>query len=69
VCSARRDREDAGPRCHSLALATTRAYQPAQDVVTDLMGCNRCTAPILMLIHAQPGHNLEDYARDMLSFV
>jgi hypothetical protein len=46
-------------------LATAPVYQPARDVAVHVMGCNHCTKPILMLIHAQPGHNLEDYARDM----
>ena len=46
-------------------LATASVYQPARDVAVHVMGCNSCTKPILMLIHAQPGHTLEDDARDM----
>jgi hypothetical protein len=46
-------------------LVTAPVYQPACDIVVHLMGCHRCTVPILMLIHAQPGHCLEDYAREL----
>jgi hypothetical protein len=71
LATALKDRLEAGgpvrpiPGVAYRRLATAPAYQPAQDVVIHLMGCNRCTAPILMLIHAQPGHCLEDDAREL----
>jgi hypothetical protein len=71
LATALKDRLEAGGPVRSIPgvayrrLATAPAYQPAQDVVIHLTGCNCCTEPILMLIHAQPGHCLEEYAREL----